>query len=108
MLGTLTTVAVRQATLGATVKNKWMSALPIHAKMEPHAPTTLEDIVVSVCLVTMVSTAPKKSMNVSHSPVKMEAPASILSTHTNVPVLEELKVSTVRLIWMTATLPRIH
>lgn len=98
MLETHTIADARQATPGATARNKWMSALPIRAKMEPHAQTTLEDTVVSVCLATMVSTAPKKSMNVSHSRVRMEAHALILSTHINVPVLEEHKVSTVRLI----------
>lgn len=70
---THTTVAARQATLGATAKSKWMNVPPIHAKMGPHAQTTLEVIVVSVSLVTTVSTAPKRSMNVSHSHVRMEA-----------------------------------
>lgn len=73
MLETHTTVAARQATLGATAKNKWMSAPPTHAKMGPHARTTLEVIVVSVSLVTTVSTALKRSTNVSHSRVRMEA-----------------------------------
>lgn len=77
MLVTHITVAARQATLGATAKNKWMSAPPIHAKMGPHAQTTLEATVVSVSLVTMVSTAPKRSMNVNHSHVRMEAHALI-------------------------------
>lgn len=77
MLGTHTTVAARQDTLGVTAKNKWMSAPLIRAKMGPHAQTTSEVTVVSVCLVTMASTAPKKSTNVSHSRVRMEAHALI-------------------------------
>lgn len=70
---THTTAAVRLATLGATAKNKWMSAPPIHVKMGPLAQTTLEVIVVSVFLVTMGSIALKRSMNASHSHVRMEA-----------------------------------
>lgn len=38
----------------------------------------------------------------------MEAPASTSSTRTSAPVPEEHKVSTVRLIWMTATRPLTH
>lgn len=75
MLVTHITVAARQATLEATAKSKWMSAPPIHAKMVPLAQTTLEAIVVSVSLVTMESIAPKRSTNVSHSRVRMEAHA---------------------------------
>lgn len=57
---THTTVAARLATLEATAKNKWMSALPIHAKMGPHAQITLEAIVVSVSQATMESIAAKR------------------------------------------------
>ena len=42
MLVTHITVAAKLATLGATAKNKWMSALPILVKMGPRAQTTLE------------------------------------------------------------------
>lgn len=70
---THTTVAARLVTQGATAKNKWMSAPPIHAKMGPRVQITLEGIVVSVFLATMVSTAPKRSMNVSLSHVRMVA-----------------------------------
>lgn len=77
MLVTHITVAARQATLGATAKSRWMSAPPIPAKMVPHAQTTLEAIVVSASLVTMESTAPKRSTNVNPSRVRMEAHALI-------------------------------
>lgn len=96
MLETHTTAAAKQDTLGAIAKNKWMSAPPIHAKMEPHAQTILEVTVVSVFLVTMESIAQKRSTNVSHSHVRMEARVLIWSIHTNVPVPEEHKVFIVR------------
>lgn len=77
MLVTHTTVAAKLGTLGATAKNKWMSAPPILVKMGPRAQTTLEATAVSASLVTMVSTAQKRSTNVSHSHVRMGARALI-------------------------------
>lgn len=59
----------------------------------------------SVSPATTVSTAQKRSMNVSHNPARMEAPALTSSTRTSAPAPEEHKVSTVRLIWTTATPP---
>lgn len=54
MLETHTIAAARPATLGVTARNKWTSAHPIHARMEPSALIIWEVIVVSVYLATMV------------------------------------------------------